>query len=43
MFGTTGQVKDGTAGILYNGVNFTGGDRTVAINDVVNVNVTYSA
>lgn len=43
MFGTTGQTKDGTSGVLYNAVNFTGGDRTVAINDVVNVNVTYSA
>jgi hypothetical protein len=43
MFGTTGTSKDGTTGILYNAVNFTGGDRTVAINDVVNVNVTYSA
>jgi hypothetical protein len=35
--------KDGTTGILYNAVNFTGGDRIVAASDVVNVSVTYTA
>lgn len=43
MFGTTVTTKDGTTGILYNGVLFSGGDRLVANTDVVNVSVTYSA
>lgn len=43
MFGTTVATKDGTTGILYNAVNFTGGDRVVAASDVVNVSVTYTA
>ena len=43
MFGTSNSTKDGTTGILYNAVLFTGGDRTVASLDVVNVSVTYSA
>lgn len=41
MFGTTVTTKDGTTGILYNAVLFTGGDRIVANTDVVNVSVTY--
>ncbi|MFM2400275.1 MAG: hypothetical protein RL341_2432 [Pseudomonadota bacterium] len=43
MFGTSVTTKDGTAGILYNAVLFSGGDRVVANADVVNVNVTYTA
>lgn len=43
MFATTVTTKDGTTGILYNAVLFTGGDRVVASTDVVNVSVTYSA
>lgn len=43
MFGTTVTTKDGTTGILYNAVLFTGGDRVVASADVVNVSVTYTA
>lgn len=43
MFGTTITTKDGTTGVLYNAVLFTGGDRAVVSTDVVNVSVTYSA
>ena len=43
MFATTVATKDGTTGVLYNAVNFTGGDRAVVMLDVVNVSVTYSA
>lgn len=42
MFANSVTTKDGTTGILYNAVLFTGGDRTVAISDVVNVSVTYT-
>lgn len=35
--------KDGTTGVLYNAVDFTGGTRTVANTDVVNVSVSFSA
>lgn len=43
MFGTTVTTKDGTTGILYNAVLFTGGDQPVVNTNVVNVSVTYSA
>lgn len=43
MFATTVTTKDGTTGVLYNAVNFTGGDRIVANTDVVNVSVTFTA
>ena len=42
MFGITNSTKDGTTGVLYNAVLFTGGDRAVLSGDVVNVSVTYS-
>ncbi len=43
MFASSVQAKDATTGVLYNAVLFTGGDRIVAISDVVNVSVTYTA
>jgi hypothetical protein len=43
MFASSVSTKDGTTGILYNAVLFTGGDRIVVSTDVVNVSVTYSA
>jgi hypothetical protein len=43
LFTTTNSTKDGTTGILYNAVLFTGGDRVVAISDVVNVTPTFTA
>lgn len=43
MGAVTNSTKDGTTGVLYNAVLFTGGDRTVASTDVVNVSVTFSA
>ena len=43
MFASSVSTKDGTTGILYNAVLFSGGDRIVASGDVVNVSVTYSA
>jgi len=43
MFACSNSTKDGTTGVLYNAVLFTGGDRVVANTDVVNVSVTYSA
>jgi len=43
MFTTTNSTKDGTTGILYNAVLFTGGDRVVASSDVVNVTPTFTA
>lgn len=42
-FTTTVSTKDGTTGILYNAVLFTGGDRAVVSTDVVNVSLTYTA
>lgn len=42
-FTASNSTKDGTTGILYNAVLFTGGDRVVANTDVVNVSLTYSA
>lgn len=42
-FTTTNSTKDGTTGILYNAVLFTGGDRVVVSTDVVNVSLNYTA
>lgn len=41
-FIVSSNTKDGTGGVLYSASNFTGGDRTVASSDVVNVSVTVS-
>jgi len=38
---TTGSAKSGTTGTLYSAGNFTGGSRTVASGDTLNV--TYTA
>lgn len=43
LFTVTNSTKDGTTGTLYNAVLFTGGDRVVAISDVVNVTPTFTA
>jgi hypothetical protein len=37
MFSNTVTTKDGTTGVMYNAVLFTGGDRAVVSTDVVNV------
>lgn len=41
-FIASSNVKNGTSGILYSASNFTGGDKTVANTDVVNVSVEVS-
>jgi hypothetical protein len=41
-FATTVSTKDGTTGILYSAGLFSGGDRTVASSDVVNVSGSWS-
>jgi hypothetical protein len=42
LFTNTVTTKDGTTGVLYNAVLFTGGDRAVVSTDVVNVTPTYT-
>lgn len=43
MFACSVTTKDGTTGVLYNAVLFSGGDQPVAATNVVTVSVTYSA
>lgn len=42
-FLTTVQAKSATGGVLFSEKNFTGGDKTVASGDTVNVTYTFSA
>jgi len=42
-FITTGSAKGGTTGVLYGGGAFTGGDRSVVDNDIINVTATFTA